>query len=85
VRQLHPDVDGSEIEIELDDANTYLEACLDYKAAEASKRQASAKVLDAMGTATYATVGGHRFAMRVAVNGRTPHLRPTPNRREKAA
>ena len=83
VRQLHPDIDGTDKEIDAGVAAQYLAACTAERSAKNWKRRASSELLDAMGTAKYAVIDGERFAMRTAVGDNTPHLRPVP--RKKAA
>lgn len=85
IRQLHPDIDGTEKEIPLAAADHYLSACEIAKAAADEKQYAAAIVLDHMGSAQYALRAGERFAQRVALgDDRTPHLRPTQKRRNAA-
>jgi putative phage-type endonuclease len=85
VRELHPDIDsGVEKEIPVELADRYGEACGAYAAAAAAKAEVTALVLDAMGSAQYATVNGWRIAQRVAIGGNPPHLRPVKNNERKA-
>lgn len=81
IRELNPNIDGNDAELPEDLALHYMQACQDYKAAEADKRQAAARVLDRMGSAKYATFNGARIAQRVANGDRKPHLRPAGDRR----
>lgn len=78
VRELHPDIDPGE-DHELTDAVAleYLESKDAMAAAEKRHRKARSVVLDAMGTANYATWQGVGIARRQASNGSTPHLAST--------
>lgn len=74
VRELHPDIDDTEVEI--DAALAADLACWKAEsdfAAEGFTRAKSA-VLDAMGTARKATCNGLAIATRAAKNGGTPYL-----------
>lgn len=84
VRQLHPEIDGSQVEIAASLAVDYLGACETYANAKADKQAASARLLDAMGAARYALLDGKPFAMRTAVRGGTPFLRPLSSREAAA-
>jgi putative phage-type endonuclease len=77
VRELHPDIDGDEIEIGRELADGYTLSCerLDFWKSE--KQRFTSTITDAMGTARYATTGGNRVAMRVpGRGGKSPFLRP---------
>jgi putative phage-type endonuclease len=88
VRQLHPDIDA-ELEVELDEelAQTYSRAVAGERAATEAKRQATSRVLAAMGTARRALCNGEQVALRVpSPRGAPPHLRPArQGRKAKAA
>jgi len=84
IRQLHPDIDGLDIEIPAETAVEYLAACKAETSVKKWKQRTVSQVLDAMGTAKYATHGDERIAMRTAVRDGTPFLRPI-NRKEAAA
>lgn len=85
VRELHPEIDpGTNKEIPPDVADAYRAACHKYAVAASSKNEATAMVLDAMGTAQYATVDGERIAQRVSISGNPPHLRPVKTDERKA-
>lgn len=79
VRELHPDIDGEDIEIEPGLAESYLAAVAEHRDAEDAKRQWSAKLLDAMGTAKYAfveirdVVDGEPVTRRQKVADRRPN------------
>lgn len=78
VRELHPDIDDVEIELNAELADQYRAAVADFKAAEAAKQKATSEVLDAMGTARRATYGGDSIAIRVSGRaGNPPSLRPS--------
>lgn len=81
VRELHPDIDDIEVEIEPALADRYRRAVADYKAAELTKQQATAAVLDALGDGRRAVVAGESIAIRVPGRaGAPPSLRPSPAR-----
>lgn len=87
VKELHPDIDGSAVEVPFDIAHAYTAACEHDKAAAAAKRQASAALADAMGLAREAWCNGQKVALRVpGQDGAPPHLRPAkPARKATAA
>ncbi|GAA5104713.1 lambda-exonuclease family protein [Haloechinothrix salitolerans] len=81
VRELHPDIDDVEVEIEPALADRYRRAVAEHKAAEAAKQQATAEVLDALGSGRRAVVAGESIAIRVPGRGDAPpSLRPSPIR-----
>jgi len=84
VRELHPEIDGTEKEIPEEIAVKYLASCDAERRVKEFKRQAAAALLDEMGKARYALYQGDRFAMRAAVRDNPPFLRPI-NRKDKAA
>lgn len=77
VRQLHPDIDGSEVEIEalFDLANAQSR----FDDADADLRKIKSQILAAMGKAqhAYMEIDGqkHRIASRVSYKGGSPYLR----------
>ena len=74
VRELHPDIDDVEIQIE-DELAVHLAATKrEAETAAAAHTQAKAWVLDAMGSARKATCNGLPIATRAAKNGGTPYL-----------
>ncbi len=87
VRELHPDIDGSDAPITAELAAEYLASKADEKAAKARAQGATTAVLDAMGTAkTALTQDGQKVAIRVPGRGdNPPSLRackqPTINQR----
>lgn len=83
VRELHPEIDGSAVEVPAQVIADYLEAVAAKKTAEKDERAAKTLLLDAMGTAKYATVNGEKYATRTARNGGTPY--PQPVRGKTAA
>lgn len=77
VRELHPDIDGDEREVDAETAQAWRRACATFDDAKADKQLRTSRLLDAMGTARYATSGGERIAMRVPGRGTNPpFLRP---------
>lgn len=76
VRRLHPGIEDIEKEVPDQIAVDYMAACDAERSARDWKRRASSALLDAMGTARYATFDGERIAMRTAVRDNPPHLRP---------
>lgn len=77
VKELHPEIDGSMVEVPEAVADAYVAACDEERAAKNAKRQAAAVLADAMGTAREAWSGGVKIAIRVpGVDGAPPHLRP---------
>lgn len=81
VRELHPDINDVEVEIEPALAERYRRAVAEHKAAEQFKQQATAEVLDALGAGRRAVVAGESIAIRVPGRGDAPpSLRPSPIR-----
>jgi len=73
VRELHPDIDGSDAPITAELAAEYLASKADEKAAKARAQGATTAVLDAMGTAkTALTQDGQKVAIRVPGRGDNP-------------
>lgn len=79
VRELHPDIDGEDVEIPTELANRYRDALEGEKTAEDTKRHVAAELLTAMGTSRRAVSDGERIAIRVPGRGdNPPTLRPSP-------
>jgi len=73
VRELHPDIDGSDAPITAELAAEYLASKADERAAKARAQGATTAVLDAMGTAkTALTQDGQKVAIRVPGRGDNP-------------
>ena len=72
VRRLHPDIDGTDIEIPKTLAHRYVRAQNAAKKAEARARHTKALLLDRMGTARTASWGGTTIARRQP--GRGDHI-----------
>jgi putative phage-type endonuclease len=86
VRELHPDIDGTDVEVSPEIASDYLLACAGLAEMEDQKRQATARLAAAMGSARRAVCNGERVAIRVpGRNGGTPHLRPARGATERNA
>ncbi|GAA2180952.1 hypothetical protein GCM10009785_13870 [Brooklawnia cerclae] len=66
VRQLHPDIDGSRIEIPPSIGRDLLAADANAKRADAERRRLISTVLDLMGKAKHADIDGTRIAYRTA-------------------
>ncbi len=79
IRELHPDIEDTSVELPRSVAWQYRAALDAYRTAEAEKRRAAAAVADAMGTARRAYCDGQPIAIRKAGrNGATPHVAPAP-------
>lgn len=78
VRGLRPGIDGNDTEISNELAAGYLLSCADFNVAKKTKQRITSEVLDAMGTARYATYDGDRIAMRAVIGDNPPHLRSMP-------
>lgn len=76
VKELHPDIDPSSVDLAPDVALPYLAALAGCKSAEEEKRRTSGLVIEAMGSARDAYYAGRKVARRQAKNveGSTPHL-----------
>lgn len=75
VRELHPDIDPVSVEVPAAVALPYLDALAAAKDAGAAKRQACARLADAMGTAQKATYLGEVIATRAVRGDAPPHVR----------
>jgi len=80
IREMHPDIDSANIDVPAEVAESYLDACQQYKASEGAKRQATAMLADAMGTAHGARYYGDLIAIRVPGRGEgnPPYVRAVP-------
>ena len=76
VKKLHPDIDGTTVQVDRDLALGYLEADAALKAAEKKARGAKSAFLDAMGQAKYAHVGDVKVADRRPTRGEHAALYP---------
>lgn len=80
VRQMHPDIDGTDIEVDPDIAAEWLVSKAAHDAAQADYRRASAELMTAMGTARNAIVTDPdslevtRIAWRQSSRGSDPYL-----------
>lgn len=74
VRELHPEIDGSTVEVPAELVRAYYEAVEAKKAAEIAERAAKTHILDFMGYAKTGTVEGEKFVTRTARNGGPPYL-----------
>lgn len=64
IRAMHPDIDGTTVEVDLDLAVQLLDWNRDYKGAETRVRGFKSQILEAMGDARYAECNGIRVADR---------------------
>ncbi|MDV8022307.1 YqaJ viral recombinase family protein [Rhodococcus sp. IEGM 1330] len=64
VKQLHPDIDGSSVELDPDLAHRFIDWHQEQKQTNASVTGMKSKVLDAMGSAQYAMCNGQKIADR---------------------
>ena len=74
IKELHPDIDGTEFELSTDLAHQFITAKTSLKAAKEHADLVTNLVADAMGTAHKATYAGLTLARRQAKNGGTPYL-----------
>ncbi len=74
VRELHPDIDGTDIEVDDDLAIAWLKAKATVKTAEAAEQLAKNLLADAMGTARRAIWAGRPIATRQARGNGLPYL-----------
>lgn len=76
VKELHPDIEPTAVELDPAIAVPYLDALAEHAAATEAKRRTSALVVDAMGSAKDAYYAGRRIASRQAkkTEGSTPYL-----------
>ncbi len=74
VRELHPDIDGSSVELDERTALDYVRARALAEDAKAHEQLTKTRVADAMGDAQRATFGDYTIATRQARNGGTPYL-----------
>jgi len=81
VRALHPQIDGTDTEVEPRIVLDYLTACETFANAKSDKQLRSSLLLDAMGSARYALLAGERVAMRTARGDGTPYLRQLTERK----
>lgn len=78
VRKLHPKIDGETVEIDADLHEWFQTSKRAAEQAAAEHLAAKATVLDAMGQAQYAEVGGERVFRRQKARGDSVALYPTP-------
>jgi putative phage-type endonuclease len=88
VRELHPEIDGEDVEVPADLADEFLDAIDAEYDAKTAARQARTRMADAMGSARYAIANGTRIARRQTTDGCTPYVvacQSTKQRRSAAA
>lgn len=64
IREQHPQIDGTDVEVDPDLAGDYLAAEIEAKHVATALKQAKSRLLDVMGTARNAVVNGERAAYR---------------------
>lgn len=74
LRELHPEIEQVDIEIDTDLAATYCHARADLKTAENAEQYAKSLLADAMGTARRARWAGHTIATRQARGEGRPYV-----------
>lgn len=90
VRELHPDIDDVDLDVDDDLAVEFLAALADKTGAESREAEARTRLAAAMGTARRARWNNHTIATRQAKKGGTPYLvagrnLPTPSTLIEAA
>lgn len=86
VRELHPDIDGDDIQLDPALAAAYRAAAEQLAAAKSEHQLQTTRVAAAMGTAQRALVGPEVIARRQAKAGGTPYVvRATPRKKDAAA
>ena len=74
VRQLHPDIDGATVEIDVDTATAFIEEKLRLQLNVIAEQESRSLMLELMGSAKTATCNGVTIATRAAKGGGTPYL-----------
>lgn len=74
VRKMHPDIDGTRVELDGDLVGRYIRAKRACRTARTDEQAATAAVADAMGAAHKATYAGHTIARRQARGGGPPYV-----------
>jgi len=85
VRELHPDIDGADVQLDPALADAYRAAADQAAAAKAEHQLQTSRVAAAMGTAQRALVGADVIARRQAKGGGTPYIVRARQRKESAA
>jgi putative phage-type endonuclease len=75
VRELHPLIDGSKVQVDEELAGQYLAALEGYDDAVTAKQEAAARIVAVMGDARYAMLGDRKIAMRVPNRDHAPYLK----------
>jgi putative phage-type endonuclease len=75
IKELHPDIDGTEVELTGDTAARFINTKTAEKIAKDSAREATARVADEMGTAARATWDGKPIASRQVRDGGIPFVK----------
>lgn len=75
IREMHPDIDGTSVELSNDVARGFIDAKTAERLAVDSAREAAARVADEMGNAHKATWDGRVIATRQARDGGTPFVK----------
>ena len=74
IKEMHPDIDGGEVELPASVARTYIDAKVGQKQHDAAARAATSLVADRMGNAHRAVWDGRTIATRQARDGGTPYV-----------
>lgn len=74
IRELHPDIDGTDIELDTDLAGAYVDARAALKTAETSEQYARSRVAEAMGNAKRARWDDYTIATRQARGEGRPYV-----------
>lgn len=75
VRSRHPDIDGKDIEVDVEMATEWAEARKAFDEAEARLKKVKVELLEFMGTAKRARIQGKTIANRQAKGGGTPFIK----------
>ena len=74
IRELHPDIDGTTVELDALTAAEWVEALAAEKAAKATKQAVLNRIAHAMGTAQYAALNSTTYARRQTRKGTQPFI-----------
>lgn len=86
VRELHPDIDGADVQVDPELAAAYRAAADRVAAAKTEHQLQTSRLADAMGTAQRALVGAEVIARRQAKGDGTPYVvRATPTKQKDTA
>lgn len=83
IREIHPDIDGTDVDLDDHTAETYIRARRAVRAAEEAEQLAKNRLADAMGNAKRALWDGQPIATRQARGDSTPYLVAARNVHER--